>query len=117
MTEIRKGRPPHDDVLTPAEWRIVHAVKHGMSNREIAQRRRISPDAVQFHVANALAKIGLPNRAALLRWSRPPKGSALDRKEKHAVVTSKLGTIGQIARSVSSVEEKLNAGMARCWRA
>ena len=83
----------------------MHAVKHGMSNREIAQRRRISPDAVKFHAANVLANLGLPNRAALRRWSRPPKGSALDRKEKHAVVTSKLGPIGQIARSVSSVEE------------
>jgi hypothetical protein len=30
----RRGRPPHDDVLTPTEWRVVHAVQHGMSNRE-----------------------------------------------------------------------------------
>jgi len=105
MTEIRRGRPPYDDVLTPAEWRIAHAVKHGMTNREIAQRRGISPDAVKFHVANVLAKLGLRDRAALRRWSRPPKGSALERKEKHVVVPSKLGPIGQIARSVRSVEE------------
>jgi catechol 2,3-dioxygenase-like lactoylglutathione lyase family enzyme len=38
----RRGRPPHDDVLTPTEWRVVHAVQHGMSNREIAARRGIS---------------------------------------------------------------------------
>ena len=37
----RRGRPPHDDVLTPTEWRVVHAVQHGMSNREIAARRGI----------------------------------------------------------------------------
>ena len=34
----RRGRPAHDDVLTPTEWRIVHAVQHGLSNREIAAR-------------------------------------------------------------------------------
>jgi len=43
----RRGRPPYDDVLTPAEWRVVHAVQHGMSNREIAARRGISRDAVR----------------------------------------------------------------------
>src|SRR5271170_7829073 len=37
MHRTRRGRPPHDDVLTPAEWRTVHAVKHGLTSREIAQ--------------------------------------------------------------------------------
>jgi len=46
----KRGRPAHDDLLTPAEWRVVEAVRHGMSNREIAERRRISLDAVKFHV-------------------------------------------------------------------
>jgi len=56
--------------LTPAEWRIVHAVKHGMTNREIAERRGISRDAVKFHIANALEKLGLRNRSqvANFRW-------------------------------------------------
>jgi uncharacterized glyoxalase superfamily protein PhnB len=31
--------------LTPAEWRVVHAVKHGMTSRAIAERRGISTDA------------------------------------------------------------------------
>ncbi|MGE3697155.1 MAG: LuxR C-terminal-related transcriptional regulator, partial [Dehalococcoidia bacterium] len=47
-----RGRPRHPDVLTPAEWRVVNAVRHGMSNRVIAERRGISLDAVKFHVAN-----------------------------------------------------------------
>jgi DNA-binding CsgD family transcriptional regulator/catechol 2,3-dioxygenase-like lactoylglutathione lyase family enzyme len=101
-----RGRPRHDDVLTPAEWRVVHAVQHGMTNREIAGRRGISRDAVKFHVANVIAKLGLANRSALRQWFRPPKGSALSRLEK--TMTSpplKLGPIGQISRSVKDIKQ------------
>src|SRR5262245_4481149 len=105
MTKGRRGRPPYDDVLTPAEWRTAHAIKHGMTNREIAKRRGISSDAVKFHVANILAKLHLPTRRALRLWFRPPKGSALDRKEKCVVASTKLGAIGQIARSVGDIKE------------
>jgi len=52
----KRGRPPHADLLTPAEWRVVEAVRHGLSNPEIAARRGISLDAVKFHVANVLQK-------------------------------------------------------------
>jgi len=69
---VRRGRPPHDDVLTPTEWAIAHAVKHGMSNREIARRRGISADAVKFHVGNALSKLGFSNRQQLRKWFRVP---------------------------------------------
>ena len=59
---MTRGRPRHADLLTPSEWRTVHAVQHGMTNVEIARRRGVSVDAVKFHVANALAKLGLPDR-------------------------------------------------------
>ena len=58
----RRGRPPHDDVLTPAEWAIVHAVRHGQSYASIATRRGISRDAVKYHVRNSLEKLGLKGR-------------------------------------------------------
>lgn len=32
----RRGRPPHDNLLTPAERPVVHAVEHGLTNRQIA---------------------------------------------------------------------------------
>src|SRR6202521_144776 len=99
----RRGRPAHDDVLTPAEWRVVHAVKHGMTSREIAARRGISIDAVKFHVANALAKLGLANRQELRHWHRAPKDSAVE--EKHGNAQMKLGPIAQIARSVRDIEQ------------
>jgi DNA-binding NarL/FixJ family response regulator len=74
---MKRGRPPHDDLLTPAEWRVVEAVRHGLSNRDIAVRRRISLDAVKYHVANAVEKLGLKNRAELRRWNGVAKSSAL----------------------------------------
>jgi DNA-binding NarL/FixJ family response regulator len=41
---------------------VVNAVRHGMSNRQFAARRGVSVDAVKFHVANALRKLGLDRR-------------------------------------------------------
>ncbi len=99
-----RGRPRHEDVLTPAEWRVVHAIQHGMSNREIAARRGISLDAVKFHVANAVAKLGLANRQALRRWFREPRGSALARKER-SMTTLNLGALAQISRTVRDIKE------------
>lgn len=67
--ERQRGRPPHDDVLTPAEWRVAEAVRHGLSNPEIARRQGVSTDAVKYHVANALQKLGLSRRAELRHWT------------------------------------------------
>jgi DNA-binding CsgD family transcriptional regulator/catechol 2,3-dioxygenase-like lactoylglutathione lyase family enzyme len=93
-------------VLTPTEWRVVHAIQHGMSNREIAARRGISLDAVKYHVANAVAKLGVANRQGLRRWFREPRGSALGRKEKEkSVTTLSLGALAQVSRTVRDIKE------------
>ncbi|MGW6200467.1 VOC family protein [Kribbella sp. NPDC055110] len=97
-----RGRPRHPDVLTPAEWQVVHAVRHGMSNREIAQRRGVSVDAVKFHVANALMKLGLNRRAELRTWRGVPADSAL--RGQGGADMLQLGAIGQIARPVKDIE-------------
>jgi DNA-binding CsgD family transcriptional regulator/catechol 2,3-dioxygenase-like lactoylglutathione lyase family enzyme len=99
----RRGRPPHDDVLTPAEWRTVHAVKHGLTSRQIAERRGISIDAVKYHIANAFAKLGVANRNELRQWHRAPKDSALKDKTMNSQPT--LGPIAQIARSVQDIKQ------------
>jgi catechol 2,3-dioxygenase-like lactoylglutathione lyase family enzyme len=95
-------------VLTPAEWRVVDAIRHGMSNRQIARRRGVSLDAVKFHVANAVAKLGLANRTELRTWRGVPSDSALRRGEARRGDTSmggslQLGGIGQISRTVSDI--------------
>lgn len=115
MPQKRRGRPPYDDLLTQAEWRIVHAVRHGMSNGDIARRRGISLDAVKYHVANAVAKLGLKNRQELRRWRGIPKNSALQRRKEKSVPettqsaskpsepAAQLGPIGQISRTVRDI--------------
>ena len=105
----KRGRPPHDDQLTPAEWRVVEAVRHGLSNSQIATRRGISLDAVKFHVANILQKLNLDNRAALKRWTGVSRQSALYAKEERMDEPLKLGPLGQIARRVKNIAE------ARRW--
>jgi DNA-binding CsgD family transcriptional regulator/predicted enzyme related to lactoylglutathione lyase len=116
----RRGRPPHDDVLTPAEWKVTHAVQHGMSNRDVAERSGISVNAIKFHVRNVLAKLGLADRTALRQWYRAPKGSALATTRgqvlaqkgashvtpegKSMATFSGLGPIAQISRTVSDIQ-------------
>ena len=104
-----RGRPAHPDVLTPAEWRVVEAVRHGLRNREIALRQGVSLDAVKFHVANALAKLGLSGRHELRHWNGVRRDSHLFRKESSMAQEVKLGALGQIARTVRDI------AAARAW--
>ena len=101
VTKRPRGRPPHADLLTPAEWRTVHAVQHGMTNVEIARRRGVSLNAVKFHMANALGKLGLRNRRELRAWFRAPRDSTLAGR-KNMSKEVKISAVGQIARSVSN---------------
>lgn len=80
-------------MLTPAEWRVVDAVRHGMSSRTIAARRGVSTDAVKFHIANALAKLGLRNRAELRAWRGVPYDSAL-KSALNGLAVSGKGAVG-----------------------
>ena len=104
-----RGRPPHDDILTPAEWRVVEAVRHGLTNRDIAARQGISLDAVKFHVANALAKLELEDRKALRLWDGVARGTALHGKEKGMTDQVTLGALGQVSRKVRDISA------ARVW--
>jgi DNA-binding CsgD family transcriptional regulator/catechol 2,3-dioxygenase-like lactoylglutathione lyase family enzyme len=106
-----RGRPPHPDVLTPAEWRVVEAVRHGLGNTEIARRLGVSADAVKFHVANALDKLGLGRRADLRDWAGVSRASALHARETTMQAEDGIGPIGQVARSVRDI------AAARAWYA
>jgi DNA-binding CsgD family transcriptional regulator/catechol 2,3-dioxygenase-like lactoylglutathione lyase family enzyme len=100
----RRGRPPHDDLLTPAEWRTVNSVRHGLTNQQIADRRGISLDAVKYNVANAIAKLSVNNRNALKTWAGSPKDSFLQTGGTPMNDAAKYLGVGQIARSVANIE-------------
>jgi DNA-binding CsgD family transcriptional regulator/catechol 2,3-dioxygenase-like lactoylglutathione lyase family enzyme len=105
MTERSPGRPPHPDVLTPAEWAVAEGVRHGLTNRQIAERRGVSLDAVKFHVGNAMAKLGLSDRRQLRRWDGVRRDSALARNERDMTEDIVLGAVGQISRSVADIAD------------
>ena len=103
-----RGRPAHPDVLTPAEWRVVEAVRHGLRNREIAAHHGVSMDAVKFHVANALQKLGMSSRRELRRWTGVRRDSHLFRKECPMGDDIKLGVLAQISRTVRDIDAARN---------
>ena len=86
-------------MLTPAEWRVVEGVRHGLSNPAIAERIGVSTDAVKFHVGNILGKLGLDSRDEVRAWDGVRKDSAMHAREvgdDESIGMSK--TVGQIAR-------------------
>lgn len=57
--------------LTPAEQRVVELVASGCSNREIAERRRVSVHTVGNQLASVYGKLGVSSRHELVaRLSR-----------------------------------------------
>ena len=103
MTRPR-GRPAHPDTLTPAEWRVAEAVRHGLSNPAIASKQGVSVDAVKFHVSNVLQKLGFSSRDQLRKWD----GISIESKQNKSGSGMKdidFSSIGQIARFVSDVEK------------
>jgi hypothetical protein len=82
---------------------VVEKVRHGMTNPEIAAGQGVSTDAVKYHVANALQKLGFSSRAELRLWDGVRRDSNLFRKERPMTADLQLGPIGQIARSVADI--------------
>lgn len=113
MASNGPGRPRYDDVLTPAEWRVAELVRHGLTNRRIAERMGVSLDAVKFHVGNALSKLGYAGREELRLWGGVARGTALDRMRRGGMgatmARESYMMLGQVARTARNVEE------ARAW--
>ena len=99
-----RGRPSYGDILTPAEWRVAEKIRHGMTNRMIAEQFGVSADAIKFHMANILQKLGFSSRLELRRWNGVRLDSNLAKRERTMVTNTGFGAIGQIARSVRDID-------------
>jgi DNA-binding CsgD family transcriptional regulator/catechol 2,3-dioxygenase-like lactoylglutathione lyase family enzyme len=99
-----RGRPAHPDVLTPTEWRVLDALRHGMARREIAERRGISLNAVKYHARNIAGKLGVDSARELRLWPGQPAGSAIHTRETAAMTTDlRLGPIAQVSLQMRDV--------------
>ena len=87
---------------------MVEAVRHGLSNPQIARRQGVSVEAVKYHVANALGKLGFSRRSGLRLWAGVRRDSVLFGKEWQMDAVE-VGPIGQIARTVTDI------GASRAW--
>jgi len=106
MTSRARGRPPHPDVLTPAEWAVLDLVRHGLTQREIAERRGVSRDAVKYHVENIAGKLGVRGSRALRHWPGISATSRLARRRTNPKMKTSeqpLGPIGQVSLSIRDV--------------
>jgi DNA-binding CsgD family transcriptional regulator/catechol 2,3-dioxygenase-like lactoylglutathione lyase family enzyme len=104
-TEQSRGRPPYDDLLTPAEWRVAEAIRHGLSNPQIARLQGVSADAVKYHVTNILRKLEFSRRSELRQWSGVRRDSNLLKREPTMTGSLRLGRISQISRTVRNIQE------------
>jgi DNA-binding CsgD family transcriptional regulator/predicted enzyme related to lactoylglutathione lyase len=102
----RRGRPPHPDVLTPAEWRVLDWWRHGLTRAEAARGRGVSENAVKYHLANIAGKLGVRGRD-LRRWPGIPASSPLAARRRNRSMPSRsgtaLGSIGQVSLSIRDV--------------
>lgn len=88
-------------------------VRHGLTNRRIAEARGTSVDATKQHVASAIAKLDLADRASLRHWPGIPADSArLKGARKGGVMaaaqpSTRLGPLGQVSLPVTDVERSV----------
>jgi predicted enzyme related to lactoylglutathione lyase len=84
---------------------VAEAVRHGLTNPEIARLQGVSTEAVKYHVANILQKLELSRRSELQQWTGVRRDSSLFKKEPTMTGSLTLGTICQISRTVRSIPE------------
>ena len=101
----KKGRPPHDDLLTPAEWRVLNGTRHGLSNKAMAAQMKVSINAIKYHIRNILDKTGAANKKTLRTLPLQPKGTPMPAPDS---VSTNCEGIAQIARTVRDIEEARN---------
>lgn len=62
--------------LTPMEQRVLEAVGHSKSNREIADDLGIAEKTVKNHVTAVLAKMGFQRRTQVVAWATARRASS-----------------------------------------
>lgn len=61
--------PAAAEGLTGRQLEVIRLVALGLTTRETAERLRVSEHTVKRHIANILARLGQPSRAAAVAWA------------------------------------------------
>jgi DNA-binding CsgD family transcriptional regulator/dipeptidyl aminopeptidase/acylaminoacyl peptidase len=69
---MRRGRPPHPELLTPREQEVFALLRQGLTNEEIGRRLGISLDGAKYHVSEILSKLGVSSRREAAQVSLEP---------------------------------------------
>jgi len=64
-----EGTGDEDPRLTERERTILSAAARGLTTAAISRELWISEHTVKFHLTNVYRKLGVPNRAAAVRWA------------------------------------------------
>jgi DNA-binding CsgD family transcriptional regulator/catechol 2,3-dioxygenase-like lactoylglutathione lyase family enzyme len=78
-------------LLTPRAWEVLFLIRHGLTNREIAERLGISVAGAKFHVSGILAKLGVRSRQEAAVW-RPRGGVSMAPRVSFQRLTPMLRT-------------------------
>ena len=73
---IRRGRPPHPDILTPREWEVLALLREELTDQAIADRLGISLDGAKYHVREILSKLGVASRQEAAAWEPEERARA-----------------------------------------
>jgi DNA-binding NarL/FixJ family response regulator len=65
MATADPAKPGPESALTERESEVIRLVQRGMTNKQAAERLRISPNTVKKHLHNALVKRGIQRRRQL----------------------------------------------------
>ena len=66
----RRGRRPHNGLLTEREHEVLDLIRLGLSNAEIADRLAIVRETVKWHVSEILSKLGVETREEAAAWQQ-----------------------------------------------
>jgi DNA-binding CsgD family transcriptional regulator/catechol 2,3-dioxygenase-like lactoylglutathione lyase family enzyme len=78
-------------VLTPRAWEVLFLLRHGLSNRKIAERLGISVAGAKFHVSEILSRLGVRSREEAAAW-RPVGGARVPERVRFTRIVPMLRT-------------------------
>lgn len=62
-------RPEFDHQLSPAEKRVMALVYDGMTEEEIGDHLRLSPQTIHTHVRNAYSRLGIHSKGEFIKYA------------------------------------------------